>query len=88
MPRKDGSLSEKETLLAALEQIRRYASGEEEVGDGENANDALIRIDNICQSVLPSPLEQQASQEYDKAVADGGEGEEPDARRSLSGTWK
>lgn len=44
-------MSREEELLEAIERIRRLASGEDEVIDGQDANDALIQIDNICKQV-------------------------------------
>jgi hypothetical protein len=35
-----------------LEEIRQWASGEREVGEGEDAEAALILIDNIARQAL------------------------------------
>ena len=45
-----------EEARAALEEIRQWASGEREVGEGEDAETALILIDNCARAALsPAP---------------------------------
>lgn len=39
-------------LCGLLEEIRQWASGEREVGEGEDAEAALILIDNIARQAL------------------------------------
>lgn len=71
-----------ETLLTAIEQIRRYASGEDQLADDREDEDAvLVRIDEICKPVLPV---QRTRKDWDKLIE---EWTPETARKQKGGTF-